>query len=220
MRNATYGFKSVFGFFALLLAVQGGAQAEQAPAPQRLITENSERLVDALKTNGDAIHQDPSIAYDLVDEIVLPHIDFDRVARLVLGKYWRRATPEQRQQFTQEFRTFLIRTYVTAMVEFSDRIVSHAHNVRYLPMQGDPAQDDVTVRMEIRLPDRMPIQVNYSLYRGDDGWKIYDLTVEGVSLATTYRSSFATQIRQQGLEQLIARLVERNQKAVINTAHK
>ncbi|WP_126457077.1 MlaC/ttg2D family ABC transporter substrate-binding protein [Sulfuriflexus mobilis] len=181
---------------------------------QALIVEHSNQLVDALKAQKTAIKADKQIAYKLVDDIVLPHVDFNRVARLVLGKYWRSANEEQRQRFTSEFRAFLVRTYVTAMIEFSDQIVSHADSVKYLPFRNsDP--NDVSVRMQITLPDRPPAQINYSLYQDGAGseWKIYDLAVEGISLATTYRSSFASQIRREGLDGLINKLAERNATA-------
>lgn len=185
--------------------------AEISPA-QELIVSKTTELLDELRVNNGSLKKDSAIAYTLVEDIVLPHVDFRRVAQLVLGKYWRRATEAQRTRFINEFRNFLIRTYVTAMVEFSDQIVSHADNVRYLPFRNtDP--EDVSVRMEIRLADRPPVSVNYSLYLKDSNWLIYDLSVEGISLATTYRSSFASAIRRGGLDKLIDQLAARNEKA-------
>ncbi len=185
--------------------------AETAPA-QELIVSKTTELLNQLKTNNGSIKKDSAIAYTLVEDIVLPHIDFRRIGQIVLGKYWRRATDEQRARFVNEFQGFLVRTYVTAMVEFSDQIVSHADNVRYLPFRSnDP--EDVTVRMEIRLSGRPPVSVNYSLYLKEANWFIYDLSVEGISLATTYRSSFASSIRRGGLDNLINKLAARNEKA-------
>lgn len=201
-------------FFIVILALFG-MQANIAVAAQEdaqaLIIEQSSQLVNALKEQSAAIKADDQIAYKLVEDIVVPHVDFPRVARLVLGKHWRTANAEQRQRFTDEFRLFLIRIYVTAMVEFSDQIVSHAKSVKYLPVRNSNP-DYVSVRMQINLPDRAPLQVNYSLYQGgtDNTWKIYDLAVEGVSLATTYRSSFSSQIRRGGIDALINKLAERN----------
>ena len=184
---------------------------EKSPA-QDLVVTNTKKLLDELKINNGAIKKDSAIAYELVEEIVLPHIDFRRIGQIVLGKYWRRASPDQRDRFVSEFRNFLIRTYVTAMVEFSDQIISHADNVRYLPFRNtDP--EDVSVRMEIRLANRPPVSVNYSLYLKDSNWLIYDLSVEGISLATTYRSSFTSEIRRGGIDKLIAKLAARNKKA-------
>jgi len=185
--------------------------AETSPA-QDLVVTNTMKLLGELKTKNGDIKKDSAIAYALVEDIVLPHIDFRRIGQIVLGKYWRRANADQRNRFVTEFRGFLIRTYVTAMIEFSDQIVSHADNVRYLPFRNtDP--EDVSVRMEIRLADRPPVSVNYSLYLKDTNWLIYDLSVEGISLATTYRSSFASEIRRGGIERLISKLAARNKKA-------
>ena len=188
------------------------AFSEEKSAAQELIETNTVKLLDGLKTNNGAIKKDSAVAYSLVEDIVLPHIDFKRIGQIVLGKYWRRANAEQRIQFVNEFRNFLVRTYVTAMVEFSDQIISHADNVSYLPFRNnDP--EDVSVRMAIHLADRPPVSVNYSLYLKESNWFIYDLSVEGISLATTYRSSFASEIRRGGIDKLISKLAARNEKA-------
>lgn len=195
----------------LLLLVAQMARADvDISDPQKLIETRSTQLVDALVKNREAIKKDRGIADKLVAEYVLPHIDFERIARLVLGKHWRTATEEQRKTFTAEFKKLLINSYTTAMVEFVDDIVSYSKNVRYLPiLQSEP--DDATVRMEILLTDRPPVQVNYSLYKnGSNGWQIYDLAVEGASLATTYRGSFSSNIRRSGMDGLIQQLVDKN----------
>jgi len=202
---------SLLLFLSSLLIPVSTVNAETAAA-QDLVVTNTTKLLNELKANNGNIKEDNSIAYSLVEDIVLPHIDFRRVGQIVLGKYWRRANEEQRNRFVNEFRSFLVRTYVTAMIEFSDQIVSHANNVRYLPFRNtDP--EDVTVRMEIRLSDRPPVSVNYSLYLKNANWLIYDLSVEGISLATTYRSSFASEIRRGGIDKLIDKLAARNVKA-------
>lgn len=207
-------------YFILLLVVSSFslpvyALADKTNAAQDLVVTNTKKLLGELKAHNGDIKKDPNIAYNLVENIVLPHIDFHRIGQLVLGKYWRRANKEQRERFSTEFRDFLVRTYVTAMVEFSDQIISHANNVNYLPFRNaDP--EDVTVRMEIKLANRPPVSVNYSLYLKDSTWLIYDLSVEGISLATTYRSSFASEIRRGGLDKLINKLAQRNKKAALS----
>ena len=207
-------YASLVLIFTALIIPAIAVKAENTAA-QTLVVTNTTKLLEELKLHNGDIKNDPNIAYALVENIVLPHIDFRRVGQLVLGKYWRRASDEQRQRFTHEFREFLVRTYVTAMIEFSDQIISHADNVSYLPFRSnDP--ENVTVRMEIKLPDRPPVSVNYSLYLKDSRWLIYDLSVEGISLATTYRSSFASEIRRGGLERLINKLASRNKKALVS----
>jgi len=212
-----YQFNNKSIYISLLLIfssflVPAHAISDENSAAQDLVVTNTTKLLNELKENNGTIKEDNSIAYSLVEDIVLPHIDFRRVGQIVLGKYWRRANEDQRNRFVNEFRNFLVRTYVTAMIEFSDQIVSHADNVRYLPFRNTNPED-VTVRMEIRLADRPPVSVNYSLYLKDANWLIYDLSVEGISLATTYRSSFASEIRRGGIDKLIDKLAARNVKA-------
>jgi phospholipid transport system substrate-binding protein len=196
--------------YVLMLAATALHATEQYSSAQELVEAKSKLLVDGLIEYRDRIKTDRSIADDLVARHVLPYIDFERVARLVLGKYWRQANDDQRKRFSDEFAQFLTNSYTTAMVEFSDEIVSHAKNVRYLPqVQHEP--EYATVRMEIAFPDRPPVQVNYSLYlTGNNGWQIYDLAIEGVSLATTYRSTFATTIRRGSIDDLIQQLADKN----------
>jgi phospholipid transport system substrate-binding protein len=143
---------------------------------------------------------------------VLPHIDFQRIGRWVLGKHWRRANPEQQKRFVEEFRVLLTHTYVTAMVTYLDQIIEKSDNVRYLPMRSTPDADDVTVRTEILLDNNTKVPVNFSMWSTKGGWKIYDVTVDGISLATTYRSSFSSQISRDGLDTLLVRLEEKNNR--------
>ncbi len=216
---AMYQINNKSFYISLLLALSSffipvSASSAESSAAQDLVVTNTVKLLGELKAHNGDIKKDANIAYGLVEDIVLPHIDFHRIGQLVLGKYWRRANQEQRERFSVEFRDFLVRTYVTAMVEFSDQIISHADNVSYLPFRNtDP--EDVTVRMEIKLANRPPVSVNYSLYLKDSNWMIYDLSVEGISLATTYRSSFASEIRRGGIDKLINKLASRNKKAVL-----
>ena len=208
--------------FSLSFMLLGGvspahAVADDMPVPQKMIVDNTSKLINGLVQKRDAIKQDRSVADQLVSEYVLPFIDFQRASQLVLGKYWRRATDEQKLHFTREFSTFLTNNYTTAMVEFTDEIVRHSKNLNYMPLRG--ADDQYAdVRMEIALPNRTPIQVTYSLYNNTTGWKVYDIAIEGISLATTYRSQFSSQIRRGGLDKLIQTLAERNAARAEKTA--
>lgn len=193
------------------------AIADDTPVPQKMIVENTGKLINGLVKNRDAIKLDRAVADQLVSEYVLPFIDFNRASQLVLGKYWRRASDEQKTRFTREFSTFLTNNYTTAMVEFTDEIVKHSKNLNYMPLRG--ADDQYAdVRMEIALPNRTPIQVTYSLYNNDTAWKVYDIAIEGISLATTYRSQFSSQIRRGGLDKLIQTLADRNAARAEKTA--
>lgn len=177
-----------------------------AQSPQDLVQQTAEQMLNKLRTERQVIEQHPGRIYELVNEIVLPHFDFERMSNWVLGKYWRTATPAQRDRFTQEFRTLLVRTYAKSLSEYTD------NKITYLPMRGGPQQSEVKVRTEVEQPGGFPIPIDYDLYRKGDDWKVYDVTIDGVSLVTNYRTTFANQIREDGLDKLIATLADRNQQ--------
>ncbi|MEZ5582446.1 MAG: ABC transporter substrate-binding protein [Candidatus Competibacteraceae bacterium] len=138
-------------------------------------------MLDALRNNRDKLQKDPRQIYGLVNAIVLPHFDFTVMSRWVLGKYWRQATVAQRNLFVEEFRTLLVRTYSQALLEYSNE------TIKFLPMpQLPPDAKDVTVRSEFHPQTGAPIPVNYSLHLMDGAWKVYDVTVDGVSLVTVH----------------------------------
>ncbi len=190
----------------LLLLLNSAWAMADASSAQDLVQQTSEQMVSALKAEQGTIKSNPARVYALVDQIVLPHFDFQRMSSLVLGKYWRTATPEQQAQFTQEFRNLLVRTYATAMTEYSGQ------QINYLPLKAAPDATDVTVKTEILQPGGPPVQVNYSLYQKDADWKVYDVVIENTSLVTNYRGSFADQIRHTGLDDLIAQLAARSKR--------
>ena len=198
----------------LLLGLLFGP-AQATTGPDELIKTTAEQLVNALQAEGDRLKEQPERSYGLVEEIILPHVDARRISQWVLGTHWRTASPEQRQRFSDEFRTFLIRTYANAMVEFLDKVLEHADAVHYAPLRLSPGEETVTVRTEIRRVDGgPPIPVHYHMHRSGEDWKIYDVSIDGVSLVTTYRSSFASRIRRDGMESLIEELALRNQQAL------
>lgn len=214
--------RTLVSFFSLMFMLLAGmsqslALPDEEPAPQKLLVDNTNKLISALVQKREAIKQDREIANKLVNDYVLPFIDFGRTSQLVLGKYWRSANADQRSRFTQAFSTFLVNNYTNAMVEFTDDIVNYSKSLKYMPVRSAD-NEYADVRMEVKLPDRPPIQVNYSMYNTKDGWKVYDIAIEGVSLATTYRSQFSSEIRRSGLDELIANLAARNLKRAETTA--
>jgi phospholipid transport system substrate-binding protein len=196
---------------ALLLTIFSAWSWASMPADE-LVRETSERMLTALKNEHDAIKANPAKLYALTEEIILPHFDFERISSWVLGKYWREATPEQKNRFTQEFRNLLVRTYATAMLEYSDQ------EIKYLPFKADTGATTVTVRTEVVQPGGPAIPINYSLFVKEGEWKVYDVVVENTSLVANYRSSFANEIRQSGLDALIEKLASRNQQKSGKTA--
>ncbi|MFW5426889.1 MAG: phospholipid-binding protein MlaC [Methylophagaceae bacterium] len=197
----------------ILLAVSlfyvASAKADETD-PQSLVQSSTEKMLQALKDNEVELEEDPSIIFGLVESIVMPHFDFNKMAKLALGRNWRKASPEQKEQFTEEFRLLLIRTYSTAMLEYTDE------EIKFLPLRGDLAKKKVKVPMEIIQPGGPSIPMALSMYLNKtDVWKVYDVKIDGISLVTNYRSTFATQIRNEGMDKLIASLAKKNEKVKI-----
>ena len=172
--------------------------------PLNLVRETSDRCLSEILSRKAELTETPGKIYDLVEDIVLPRFDFQRMSRLVLGKFWRRASEQEQQQFVNEFRQLLVRTYGTALLQFSGQ------EIKYLPMRLAPGATDVTVNTEVKNPGAPPIPIDYSLYLIDDEWKVYDVSIDGVSLVSNYRSSFNAEIRRYTLAGLIQKLAERN----------
>lgn len=197
----------VFSIFMLLSSSNTVVWAA-GQAPQEIVKDTSAQMLDALRKNRATLDQNPSRLYGLVNQIVLPHFDFELMSRWVLGKAWQQASPEQRHRFTEAFRVLLIRTYAKALLEYSD------DEIRVLSPSAKVEGDDATVRTEVNPKTGQPIPINYSMHLGGDVWKVYDVTVGGVSLVTNYRSAFASQVRNQGLDAVIADLQQRNSAQV------
>jgi phospholipid transport system substrate-binding protein len=145
---------------------------------------------------------------ELVDAKVLPHFDFAHMTRLAVGKNWAKATPEQQQMLVKEFRTLLVRTYSNSLTNYKNQIIE------FKPFSMQPADTDVTVRTNVIQPGTKAIPIDYSMEKTSNGWKVYDVSVDGVSLVTNYRGSFNAEIRQKGIEGLIQSLVNKNQRNV------
>jgi phospholipid transport system substrate-binding protein len=187
----------------LILLVTLPAMA--AVGPEQLIRQTSEGVMAEIRANMDIYKDDPQKVYKLVEEMVLPHFNFVAMADRALGKYKGRISAEQKSAIVTEFRLLLVRTYSSALVEYTDQ------ELIYLPMDGTEAEGMVTVRTKYNQPGGFPIPIDYSLRLGDDGWKVFDVSVDEVSLVANYRSSFARAIKKDGVDGLIKTLQARNQ---------
>lgn len=196
--------------FALLLAsasffLPPVVQAKETTAPDALVKTVTDEVLDIIRKDKDIQAGSTRRAIELVEQKVLPHFNFARMTALAVGKDWRRATPEQQKMLTDEFRDLLVRTYSNALTAYRNETVD------YQPFKLQPGETDVTVRTQIHQPGaRQPIKLDYSLERNGNGWKVYDVVVAGVSLVTNYRSSFATEIRNGGIDGLIKTLKAKN----------
>ncbi len=193
---------------AILLLVGGWTQASDSTAdPVALIRSTADYVLEQVRERKAELQKDSSGIYELVQEKVLPHFDFRIMSRGALGKYWRRASEAQKQRIAREFRELLVRTYATTLLNYSDQ------EVEYLPFRGKPEDKRVTVATRVHDQGGPPIPINYRLYRTSDGrWKIYDVVVDGVSLVSNYRSSFAAEVKKSGIEGLISSLARHNRK--------
>jgi len=193
----------------VLMLVVVNTYAENINEPLELVQQTSDKMLKAIKTDRAEIDKDNSRLFALVDEIVLPHFNFQRMAKLVLGKYWRQASDDQRREFTDAFRFLLVRTYAAAMLEYTDQKIS------FLPYRAAPGDDDVVVQTEVDQSGGFPIPIDYKMYKDENGnWKVYEVAIDGVGLVINYRSSFSTEIRGKGgMDGLIGKLKQRNAEA-------
>ena len=152
------------------------------------------------------LDQSPEKIYQLVEHIVLPRFDFPRMSRLVLGKYWKRAKESEKEAFIAAFRELLVRTYTTALLNYSGQ------EIEYLPFRQVEDATNVTVSTMVSEAGAIPVPINYRLHLDGDDWKVYDVVIDGVSLVSNYRTSFASQIRRHKLPGLINKLELRNKK--------
>jgi phospholipid transport system substrate-binding protein len=177
--------------------------------PSELIQSAAQRTLNEMQSNRDAYRKDPSKLRPLVDKYLLPHFDTEYAARLVLGQYWRTANHEQRKRFIDAFYQSLLTTYGSALVELTPE------RLTVFPTTVDPSADHATVRTEVTGYNADRIAMNYSMHKTSDGWKAYDVSVDGISYIKSYRDDFGAQIQQLGLDSLIAHLEEGEKPADI-----
>lgn len=187
------------------LGLTVAAQAQPAPAPntlgpEQLVEDSAKRMLTELDANRAMYSKDSAKLDALVANVLLPNFDSEYSARLVLGQTWRTATPEQRKRFVDAFYHSLLRNYGTALLNFTaDRFV-------ILPYKGDPADTMATVRTEVKKSSGEKVPVNFSLRKTDAGWKAWDVVIEGISYVKSFRTDFAAEIQQKGLDEVINRL--------------
>ena len=200
-------------FIALLSISLSSLSLANEQSPKVVIEDTLREMIDALNQHETDIKRDPSRVNSLVENILLPRIDIIAASRWVLGKHWRRANKQQKLQFIREFRTLLLRFYSSALADYLQTNTVDHNLFTFLPLRdGERNKDDVTVHSQMHGKDGKSIPVKYSMHRTKKGWKVYDVSVEGISVITTYRTSFATEIKQRGIDGLITMLVEKNAK--------
>jgi phospholipid transport system substrate-binding protein len=199
--------KFLSAIFACLMALALPARAQQDLGPEELVRKVTQDVLDAIRSDKQLAAGDKQKALKLAEEKVLPHIDFEEAARLAVGRAWAQATPEQRKKLVEEFRKMLVRTYSNAISAYEGQ------TMKVLPVRMKPGDTEVTVHNQYIRAGGTPLPVDYQMHKTDQGWKIYDITVEGVSLVLTYRSEFDAVVKQSGIDGLIKRLEEKNTPA-------
>ena len=187
-------------------AAKPAASVVDTSGPTQLIESAANAMLGELDARRAEFRKDPKKLNALVERVLLPHFDVDHAARLVLGKHWRTATPEQRQRFIDGFYGSLMNNYGDALLEFTgDRI-------RVLPSTVAPEATSAVVRTEVKRSNGSRIPVNYSLRKTEAGWKAWDVVIEGISYVKSFREDFGSEIDQKGLEAVIQRLEAQNRR--------
>jgi len=176
-------------------------------APDALVKAISEDVIAAIRRDKDIQSGDPAKIAALVETKILPHFDFAHTTRIAMGPNWRRATPEQQQRLTREFRELLVRTYSTALTTYRDQ------RIEVKPPRARSDDTQVTVRSEVKQAGAQPVTIDYEMEKTDAGWKIFDIRIAGASLAATYRDTFAEAVRNQGIDGLIEQLSGKNRRS-------
>jgi phospholipid transport system substrate-binding protein len=183
-----------------------GAVCAQMPAPDALIRTQTQEVLTIIKQDKDMRTGNTRKILDMVDAKVLPYFDFNRMTMLAVGRPWRDANPAQRELLVKEFRTLLVRTYSSAIELYKNQTI----DVR--PVSIQPSDTEVTVKTVINQPGTQPVHMDYRMEKTPQGWKAFDVTAEGVSLVTSYRSTFANEVARGGVDGLIKSLAEKNAK--------
>lgn len=192
-------------FMALsLLSPWYASTAQAAKAPAVLVDETMQQMIAALRGKQAELRADQDKLYALVQEIILPHFDFKRMSALVLGPNWRKATPQQRDRFVEEFRALIVRTYAKSLLEYTDE------EITLKPVRGNPQAKRVTVPTVVKSPSGgQEIPIDYDMYKPAEAWLVYDVKIDNVSLVVNYKNSYADIIRKSGMDELLQQMADK-----------
>ena len=194
-------------FLLVLGALLVGSTAfAQVDSPDGLIKKVTEDVLTIVRQDKDIQSGNAKKVIELVEAKVLPNFNFQHMTALAMGKDWNKASPEQKKRLAEEFKTLLVRTYSNALTGYRNQ------TIRYKPTKMQPGDDDVVVRTEVVQPGSKAIQLDYSMEKMADGWKVYDVVVAGVSLVTNYRDTFNQEVRANGVDGLLQMLANKNKQ--------
>jgi phospholipid transport system substrate-binding protein len=196
--------RSLSAAIALSLAAAFPAHADPGLAPDAMARTVTAGVLSILKSDAQAQHVDSAEATRLIESKIVPHFDFGTMTRLAVGPDWRKATPAQRKELTEQFQALLVRVYATLLAQY------HGETIRYQRLRVAPDATDAVVRSRISHPGEAPIEIDYSMEKTANGWKVYNLSIEGVGLVENYRNQFGVSIRTGGIDALIHTLAAKN----------
>lgn len=191
---------------ALVFFLCSSTVTAQELAPDLLVRTITQDVIAVIKQDKDIQSGNTRKIADLVETRILPHFNFARMTQLAMAVNWRRATPEQQKQLVQEFKTLLVRTYSTALSSYRDQVIE------FRPLRARPEDTEITVRSEVRQKGAQSVTIDYDMEKTASGWKVFDVKVGGVSLITTYKEDFASQVREAGIDGLIKLLSAKNRQ--------
>ncbi|MDE2070266.1 MAG: ABC transporter substrate-binding protein [Gammaproteobacteria bacterium] len=185
-----------------VMAQAANSSAAAMPPPDQVVKQTAQEILTEVSSNRVEYARDPAKLYAMVGKVLLPHFDFDYASRLVLGLYWRSATPAQRKAFENAFYHFLVNSYANGLLHGN----YSARNLKVEPWRGSASDTRAMVQTQVLRANAPPVQVDYAMVRTPEGWKAFDVSIEGVSYVLNYRNQFVPEIQQKGLDALIARL--------------
>jgi phospholipid transport system substrate-binding protein len=203
-------FKKILLALLALSSIAMSAPSMAQEAPDKMIRRITEEVMTAVQENRKVQSGDRRAIQSIIEEKILPNLDFERTTALAAGRYWREATPDQKQRLETEFRKLLIYTYSGAMSQLNDQ------KIEYEPFRADPADTDVEVFAHTVNTRGEPVRFGYRLIKRPDGWKVYDVNVLGAWMVQAYKDSFGAQIRQSGIDGLIKTLSDKNARLAAN----
>jgi len=199
--------------FALALALTTPAALAQGEAPDALLKAVTADVIVLIRQDKDIQAGNPAKVAEVVETRILPLFDFTRMTQLAVARNWRAASTEQQTSLTAEFRTLLVRTYSTALSSYRDQIIE------FKPLRMAPGDAEVTVKSVVKQPGMDPLTIDYDMARTASGWKVYDIKIDGISLITTYRETFAEKVRSEGVDGLIKSLADKNRQRDTRRVH-
>jgi len=196
----------------IILAISLPVIAKPAGSPTDLVKQTSGDMLASLKAYRPMIKDDPRYLFKIVNEVLAPHVDMEAVAQMALGKHWATASAAQRQRFTQEFTALLVRFYSLSLAEYLNLHELPQDVIEFLPARDRLSPHNSLVHTRVHPPRGKPVEVNYCLHQVGEEWKVFDVTVDGISIVTAYRSVFTSELRKHGIDGLIATLSDQNRR--------